>query len=146
MAYLPDQTVYGPSWQRVLMVDLAGVAGAIFATTIEICTRTSGSTSIHCADQDPNDRIRPGSTTARLATRLQAPGSSLTGWLLTMNYDHNNEAALHRRCFAHSAARRGARAIAVRHGRASARSGFAGSVLSLPVARRGRDILARVKR
>jgi hypothetical protein len=38
MAYLPDQSVYGPSWQRVIIVDMAGLAGALFATTIEICS------------------------------------------------------------------------------------------------------------
>ena len=75
------------------MVDLAGVAGAIFATTIEICTRTSGSTSIHCADQDPNDpnKTRLNDRTARYALAGAGLGL-LTGWLLTMNYDHNNEA------------------------------------------------------
>ena len=91
MAYLPDQSVYGPSWQRVLMVDLAGVAGAIFAATIEICTR--GKNNIHCADQDPKDpnKTRLNDRTARYA--LAGAGLGLiTGWLLTMSYDHNNQA------------------------------------------------------
>jgi hypothetical protein len=91
MAYLPDQTVYGPSWQRVLMVDLAGVAGAIFATTIEICTRTIDRKSIHCADQDPGNpnKTRLTDRTARYA--LVGAGLGLVaGWLLTMNYDRNN--------------------------------------------------------
>jgi hypothetical protein len=86
MAYLPDQTVYGPSWQRVLMVDLAGVAGAIFATTIEICTKGS---DIHCGDQT-QDNNKLNGRTARYA--LVGAGLGLVaGWLLTMSYDHNNQ-------------------------------------------------------
>jgi hypothetical protein len=88
MAYLPDQTVYGPSWQRVLMVDLAGVAGAIFATTVEVCTRKGTTGTPHCADAENNtlqDR------TARYA--LAGAGLGLVaGWLLTMNYDRNKQA------------------------------------------------------
>ena len=91
MAYLPDQTVYGPSWQRVLMVDLAGVAGAVFATTIEFCTRKStvaGKTvRVHCANEDTTFN----GSTARFA--LVGAGLGLVaGWLLTMNYDRNNQA------------------------------------------------------
>jgi hypothetical protein len=88
MAYLPDQTVYGPSWQRVIMVDLAGVAGAIFATTIQYCTRKETN---YCADNaaatSTSDRERD--RTARFAL-VGAGLGLLTGWLLTMNYDHNN--------------------------------------------------------
>jgi hypothetical protein len=88
MAYLPDQAVYGPSWQRVLMVDLAGVAGAIFATTVEICTKRGTS---YCADanNDPNKPTKLDGRTARFA--LVGAGLGLAaGWLLTMSYDHNN--------------------------------------------------------
>jgi hypothetical protein len=82
MAYLPDQHIYGPSWQRVLMVDLAGLAGAVFATTIEMCSRHN----IHCAD----DNNSMNSRTARFA--LAGAGLGLIGgWLLTMNFDHNRE-------------------------------------------------------
>jgi hypothetical protein len=82
MAYLPDQHVYGPSWQRVLMIDLAGLAGAVFATTIEMCSRQD----IHCA----NDNNAMNSRTARFA--LAGAGLGLIGgWLLTMNFDHNRE-------------------------------------------------------
>ena len=82
MAYLPDQSVYGPSWQRVIMVDLAVLSGAIFATTIELCSRDSGS-SLSCAN-DTNAQLT--GRTARFA--LAGAGLGLVaGWLLTMNYD-----------------------------------------------------------
>jgi hypothetical protein len=84
MAYLPDQSVYGPSWQRVIMIDLAGFAGAVFATTIELCSRT---TTDHCADTSATLNSR----TARFS--LVGAGLGLVaGWLLTMNYDHVREA------------------------------------------------------
>ncbi len=96
MAYLPDQRVYGPTWQRVMMVDLAGLAGAVFATTIELCSRTTTigteTTRIHCADSSfaLNDR------SARFA--LVGAGLGLvTGWLLTMSYDKVHEALPDRR-------------------------------------------------
>jgi hypothetical protein len=87
MAYLPDQKVYGPSWQRVMMVDLAGFAGAVFATTIELCSRTTTvkneTVHVHCADASATLNSR----TARFS--LVGAGLGLVaGWLLTMNYDH----------------------------------------------------------
>ena len=79
MAYLPDQGVYGPSWQRVIMVDIAGLAGALFATTIEVCSRTD---NVHCADSNTTLNSR----TARFS--LVGAGLGLVaGWMLTMNYD-----------------------------------------------------------
>ena len=83
MAYLPDQSVYGPSWQRVMMVDMAGLAGAVFATTIELCSRTENA---HCADSNTTLNSR----TARFS--LVGAGLGLfAGWLLTMNYDRVRE-------------------------------------------------------
>jgi hypothetical protein len=83
MAYLPDQRQYGPSWQRVLMVDLAGIAGAVMASAVELCSRQTDS---YCA----NNAASLSSRTARFA--LVGAGLGLfTGWLLTMNYDQNNE-------------------------------------------------------
>jgi hypothetical protein len=79
MAYLPDQGVYGPSWQRVIMVDIAGLAGALFAVTIEVCSRTD---NVHCADSNTTLNSR----TARFS--LVGAGLGLVaGWMLTMNYD-----------------------------------------------------------
>ena len=96
LAYLPDQRVYGPTWQRVMMVDLAGLAGAIFATTIELCSRTTTvgneSVRIHCADSS----FALNSRSARFA--LVGAGLGLvTGWLLTMSYDKPNETLPDRR-------------------------------------------------
>jgi hypothetical protein len=87
MAYLPDQSVYGPSWQRVIMVDLAGLASAVFATTIELCSRTDNGVHVHCADSNTALNGR----TARFA--LVGGGLGLfAGWLLTMNFDHDRAA------------------------------------------------------
>jgi hypothetical protein len=87
MAYLPDQSVYGPSWQRVIMVDLATIAGGIFASAIEICSRTGS----YCADSNnDNSKTTFNNRTAQFA--LAGAGIGLfTGWLLTMNYDRNRE-------------------------------------------------------
>ena len=85
MAYLPDQSKYGPSWQRVIMVDLAVLFGTIFATTIEWCSRRSDSGCANSTDTQLDSR------TARFA--LAGAGLGLVaGWLLTMNYDHVREA------------------------------------------------------
>lgn len=83
MAYLPDQRQYGPTWQRVLMVDLAGMAGGILAAAVELCSRSDS----YCASDATAFKTR----TARFA--LAGAGIGLiTGWLLTMNYDQNNQA------------------------------------------------------
>jgi hypothetical protein len=82
MAYLPEQSKYGPSWQRVLMVDLAGLAGAIFATTIEICSRRG---EANCAN---NTETTLDERTARFAL-VGASVGILTGWLLTMDFDRD---------------------------------------------------------
>jgi hypothetical protein len=84
MAYLPDQSVYGPSWQRVIMVDLAVLSGAIFATTIELCSRSSDTS---CAT-DRNAQLT--SRSARFALAGAGLGL-LAGWLLTMSYDRARE-------------------------------------------------------
>jgi hypothetical protein len=87
MAYLPDQSVYGPSWQRVIMVDMAGLAGALFATMIEVCSRTDHGVHVHCADSNTTLNSR----TARFS--LVGAGLGLfAGWLLTMNFDHDRAA------------------------------------------------------
>ena len=51
-AYLPDQSHYGPTWQRVLLVDAAVVAGGVAGATIG-CVANPG-----CLNQTPDDRAR----------------------------------------------------------------------------------------
>jgi hypothetical protein len=51
-AYLPDQSHYGPTWQRVLLVDAAVVAGGVAGATIGCVANPS------CLNQTPNDRDR----------------------------------------------------------------------------------------
>jgi len=51
-AYLPDQTEYGPTWQRVLLVDAAVVAGGVAGATIGCVANPN------CLNQDPQDRDR----------------------------------------------------------------------------------------
>ncbi|HVV49565.1 MAG TPA: hypothetical protein VHO06_07895 [Polyangia bacterium] len=51
-AYLPDQSNYGPSWQRVLLVDAATLAGGVAGATIGCVANPS------CLDQNPGDRDR----------------------------------------------------------------------------------------
>jgi hypothetical protein len=66
------------------MVDMAGLAGAVFATTIELCSRAS---SPSCAN---NTDAKLNSRTARFALAGAGLGL-LAGWLLTMNYDRPRE-------------------------------------------------------
>ncbi|MFL5307824.1 MAG: tetratricopeptide repeat protein [Polyangia bacterium] len=51
-AYLPDQSEYGPTWQRVLLVDAAVVAGGVAGATIGCVANPS------CLNQVPNPRDR----------------------------------------------------------------------------------------
>lgn len=93
LAYLPDQRQYGPSWQRVFLVDLAGVAGAFFSGVLEICTRKNigavGEKFCSAASSDPN--LKLNDRTARFALVGTGVGL-LAGWLLTFNYDKENRA------------------------------------------------------
>jgi hypothetical protein len=89
MAYLPDQRVYGPSWQRTIMVDLAGVAGAVFATTVELCSRRAEK----CAT---NQNAQLNSRTAQFAL-VGAGAGLIAGWLLTMNFDRASDSQSDRR-------------------------------------------------
>jgi NhaP-type Na+/H+ or K+/H+ antiporter len=51
-AYLPDQSNYGPSWQRVLLVDAATLAGGVAGATIGCVANPK------CLNQNPDDRAR----------------------------------------------------------------------------------------
>ena len=88
MAYLPDQSHYGPTWQRVLMVDLAGLAGGLIASAVEYCTRKNSSGDYtHCAPADSDTSNKLDAKTARFALGGTAFGL-VAGWLLTTNFDH----------------------------------------------------------
>ena len=81
MAYLPDQSKYGPSWQRVALIDLAAVSGAFFAGVTELCTRKE---TQFCADT--SSKLTINGRTARYG--LVGAGIGLVaGYMLTKNYD-----------------------------------------------------------
>jgi hypothetical protein len=86
MAYLPDQTEYGPTWQRVGLIDLAAAAGGFTGALLQICMTDRNS---FCNATDLNE------STARFALAGSAIGMGL-GWLLTMNYDQRGGAASER--------------------------------------------------
>ena len=77
MAYLPDQTQYGPHWQRVMLVTIGGLAGAFagaVAAAIPKCT-------------DRKDcGFAPGAVTAQSALIGGAIGLA-AGWYLTEGYE-----------------------------------------------------------
>ena len=78
-AYLPDQTKYGPSWRRVLLVDLAVGAGLVAGGTAGCVANKDG-----CLDSDPSVSARAIASTVALA------GGALGfvgGWLLTRHID-----------------------------------------------------------
>ena len=88
LAYLPDQSVYGPSWQHVMLVDLATAAGAIGGAVFDVlsrCIQEGGA----CEFETTNDEDR------RRIARSALIGGTLglaTGWLLTRNYDEGKDA------------------------------------------------------
>ena len=51
-AYLPDQHEYGPTWQRVLLIDAAVIAGGVAGATIGCVANP------RCLNQDPGDGDR----------------------------------------------------------------------------------------
>jgi hypothetical protein len=79
-AYLPDQSRYGPSWKRVLLVDLAVAAGAVAGGVGGCVSNVSG-----CLDSPaPNENAR--SATA-LWTIAGGVAGLVGGVLLTRHYD-----------------------------------------------------------
>ncbi len=81
-AYLPDQRLYGPSWKRVIVVDLTAVAGAFAGAltgTVDTCISTPSS---RCT-------LQANSRTAKLALLGGAVGL-VSGWLLTRSFDKND--------------------------------------------------------
>ncbi|HXI57467.1 MAG TPA: hypothetical protein VNO55_15480, partial [Polyangia bacterium] len=81
-AYLPDQKRYGPSWTRVLLIDLATVAGTV-GGGIAGCIAVA-----NCLLDYPTDDARAKSAMAALAGGALG---LLTGVLVTRNVDQNND-------------------------------------------------------
>lgn len=81
LAYLPDQRAYGPSWKRVILVDLAVAAGAVAGYLAERCSRGTGTD--RCSGE-------PNKKTARYALIGGAAGLGV-GWWLTRDYDRDND-------------------------------------------------------
>ena len=103
MAYLPDQSKYGPSWQRVMLVDLAIGAGTLAGALIKIVSRCLEDTAAVCSfTAEKGVPLPPGKTQAevdeqrardkRLTARFALAGGALglvAGWLLTENADRD---------------------------------------------------------
>jgi hypothetical protein len=78
-AYLPDQTKYGPSWKRVLLIDLAVGAGMVAGGVAGCVANTED-----CLTHNPSATARAISAGSALA------GGALGfvgGWLLTRHVD-----------------------------------------------------------
>jgi hypothetical protein len=84
-AYLPDQSKYGPSWRRILLIDLAAAAGAV-AGGVGGCVADVGG----CLTASPPD------DEARGRAALAAIGGSVIGLvggiLLTRHFDDDPNA------------------------------------------------------
>jgi PEGA domain len=86
LAYLPDQRVYGPSWQRVMLIDLAAVAGGFTGALIQACI--SGRSNGFCGSAEDSAQFWPNM--ARYALAGSAVGLA-TGLVLTWRYDKHND-------------------------------------------------------
>jgi len=82
LAYLPDQRNYGPSWQRIMLIDLAAVAGGFTGALVQMCV--SGQDNGFCANAEIGPKM------ARYALAGSAVGLA-TGLVLTWRYDKHND-------------------------------------------------------
>jgi hypothetical protein len=78
-AYLPDQTKYGPTWKRVLLIDLAAAAGAVGGAVAGCVANT-----VDCLKRDPSSSARAISAGSALAG---GGLGILAGVLLTRHLD-----------------------------------------------------------
>jgi hypothetical protein len=85
LAYLPDQRVYGPSWQRIMLIDLATVAGGFVGALVQACSAHGGNSN-GCGDLE----VGPDMARYALAGSLVGLG---VGWVLTMKYDKPSDAS-----------------------------------------------------
>ena len=84
LAYLPDQREYGPSWQRVMLIDLAAVAGGFTGALVQVC-RSGG----FCGNAEIGPKM------ARYALAGGAIGLA-AGFFLTLKYDKRNDSVAQR--------------------------------------------------
>jgi hypothetical protein len=87
-AYLPDQRVYGPSWQRIMLIDLATVAGGFVGALVQTC-------SAHGDNENGCGTLEVGPDMARYALAGSLVGLA-AGWVLTMRYDKSSDDAAER--------------------------------------------------
>jgi hypothetical protein len=83
LAYLPDQRSYGPSWQRVMLIDLAAVAGGFTGALLQMCVSGQGNKGV-CGNAEIGPQM------ARYALAGSAVGLA-TGLFLTWNYDKHDD-------------------------------------------------------
>ncbi|MCG5053913.1 MAG: PEGA domain-containing protein [Myxococcales bacterium] len=83
-AYLPDQTKYGPSWQRMVLVDLTVAAGAFAGALVGAISE--------CAQGASECQFQDTPTTTRRALAGGALGL-VAGWLVTRSVDDPNRTA-----------------------------------------------------
>jgi hypothetical protein len=83
LAYLPDQRVYGPSWQRVILIDLAAVAGGFTGALMQMCVSGQTSTGF-CGNAEIGPKM------ARYALAGSAVGLA-AGVFLTWRYDKHSD-------------------------------------------------------
>jgi hypothetical protein len=83
LAYLPDQRVYGPSWQRIMLIDLATVAGGFVGALVQTC-------SAHGANEKGCGGLDVGRDMARYALAGSLVGLGV-GWVLTRGYDKRDD-------------------------------------------------------
>jgi hypothetical protein len=81
LAYLPDQRVYGPSWQRIMLIDLATVAGGFVGALVQVCSSNNG--------QKGCGGLVVGPELARYAMAGSLVGLAV-GWGLTLRYDKHS--------------------------------------------------------
>jgi hypothetical protein len=98
LAYLPDQSSYGPTWRRVLLVDLAVAAGTVAGALVNIMGRCLREKESEICSFEPGASSGKTSEEAAQETAqfaLIGAGVGLAaGWLLTQDYDRNNSAPL----------------------------------------------------
>jgi hypothetical protein len=84
-AYLPDQSKYGPSWKRVLLIDLAVGAGMVAGGTFGCIANKTG-----CLDSDPQPAARADAAVAALAGGVIG---FVGGYFLTRHIDDDGRAS-----------------------------------------------------